>query len=107
MYKHASINRVYKLVWNHLRRMWVPVPEHKTACSGKKAKRSNTGKDLQGINGKLSGNFALGSDVDASPASNWNSGSGFVPISFGARLDSRASDRRRRDSSVCSRGRLG
>ena len=39
MYKHASINRVYKLVWNHLRRMWVPVPEHKTACSGKKAKR--------------------------------------------------------------------
>ena len=39
MYKHASINRVYKLVWNHLRRMWVPVPEHKSACSGKKAKR--------------------------------------------------------------------
>ncbi|MCX7270025.1 MAG: filamentous hemagglutinin N-terminal domain-containing protein, partial [Burkholderiales bacterium] len=26
-------------MWNHLRRMWVPVPEHKTACSGKKAKR--------------------------------------------------------------------
>jgi len=28
-------------------------------------------------------------------------------VSFGARLDPRASDRRRRDSSVCSRGRLG
>ena len=39
MYKHASINRVYKLVWNHLRRMWVPVPEHKSACAGKQAKR--------------------------------------------------------------------
>ena len=39
MYKHASINRVYKLVWNPLRCMWVPVPEHQSACSGKKAKR--------------------------------------------------------------------
>lgn len=39
MYKHASINRVYKLVWSHLRRMWVPVPEHKSACAGKQAKR--------------------------------------------------------------------
>ena len=39
MYKHESINRVYKLVWSHLRRMWVPVPEHKSACAGKQAKR--------------------------------------------------------------------
>jgi hypothetical protein len=39
LYKHASINRVYKLVWNYLRRMWVPVPEHKSACSGKQANR--------------------------------------------------------------------
>jgi len=39
LYKHESINRVYKLVWSHLRRMWVPVPEHKSACAGKQAKR--------------------------------------------------------------------
>ncbi|WP_174560942.1 YDG domain-containing protein, partial [Acinetobacter bouvetii] len=41
---------------------------------------STTGTDLQGINGKLSGNYVLGADIDASATSGWNSGAGFQPI---------------------------
>ena len=41
---------------------------------------STTGADLQGINGGLSGHYALGSNVDASPTVNWNGGAGFTPI---------------------------
>ncbi|WP_157954222.1 ZmpA/ZmpB/ZmpC family metallo-endopeptidase-related protein [Saccharospirillum mangrovi] len=42
---------------------------------------STTGADLQGISGNMSGNYALGSDIDASATSNWNSDAGFYPIS--------------------------
>ena len=38
------------------------------------------GLDLQGINGVLNGNFALGSNLDASSTTSWNSGAGFAPI---------------------------
>ena len=41
---------------------------------------STTGADLQGINGYLAGHFALGSNIDASATSTWNSGTGFTPI---------------------------
>jgi filamentous hemagglutinin family protein len=41
---------------------------------------SATGTDLQGINGNPAGNYALGSNIDASPTSSWNSGAGFQPI---------------------------
>ena len=41
---------------------------------------STTGADLQGINGNLSGHFALGSNIDASTTSGWNAGAGFTPI---------------------------
>jgi filamentous hemagglutinin family protein len=41
---------------------------------------SVTGLDLQGINGNLSGNYALGQSIDASATSAWNSGAGFQPI---------------------------
>jgi hypothetical protein len=41
---------------------------------------SNNGMDLQGIGGRLSGNFALGADIDASTTSGWNGGQGFNPI---------------------------
>ena len=41
---------------------------------------STTGANLQGINGNLSGQYALGSNVDASPTSTWNAGAGFTPI---------------------------
>ena len=41
---------------------------------------SITGTDLQGINGNLSGNYALGSNIDAAATSNWNGGGGFTPI---------------------------
>jgi filamentous hemagglutinin family protein len=41
---------------------------------------STTGTDLQGINGNLAGNYVLGSDIDASSTSGWNSGAGFTPI---------------------------
>jgi filamentous hemagglutinin family protein len=41
---------------------------------------STTGTDLQGINGNLSGNYVLGSDIDASSTSSWNSGAGFQQL---------------------------
>lgn len=42
------------------------------------AEGSNTDQDLQGIAG--SGYYALGSNIDASATSAWNSGAGFQPI---------------------------
>nr|WP_256701715.1 YDG domain-containing protein [Burkholderia sp. SRS-W-2-2016] len=47
---------------------------------------STTGTDLQGINGNLSGNYALGSDIDATATSGWNSGAGFTPIGNGGQF---------------------
>jgi trimeric autotransporter adhesin len=41
---------------------------------------STTGTDLQGMNGGLSGSYALGSNIDASATSAWNAGAGFAPI---------------------------
>jgi filamentous hemagglutinin family protein len=41
---------------------------------------SVTTTDLQGMNGNLSGNYALGSNIDASATSAWNGGAGFTPI---------------------------
>jgi len=41
---------------------------------------STTGTDLQGINGNLSGYYALGSNIDATATSSWNSGAGFTPL---------------------------
>ncbi len=45
---------------------------------------SATGTDLQGISGNLGGYYALGSSVDASATSTWNSGAGFEPIGSGS-----------------------
>jgi filamentous hemagglutinin family protein len=44
------------------------------------AAASTTGTDLQGISGNLNGRYVLGSDIDASPTSTWNTGSGFTPL---------------------------
>ncbi|MFA5040411.1 MAG: MBG domain-containing protein, partial [Bdellovibrionales bacterium] len=41
---------------------------------------STTGTDLQGMSGNLAGYYALGSDIDASATSGWNSGAGFAPV---------------------------
>ncbi|WP_211467872.1 YDG domain-containing protein [Collimonas silvisoli] len=41
---------------------------------------SVTGTDLQGINGHLGGKYVLGSNIDATATSGWNSGAGFTPI---------------------------
>jgi len=41
---------------------------------------SVTGKDLQGINGNLGVNYALGSDIDAKATENWAVTGGFKPI---------------------------
>ena len=41
---------------------------------------SSTGTDLQGMNGAVTTNYALGSDIDASATSGWNAGAGFAPI---------------------------
>ena len=41
---------------------------------------STTAMDLQGINGGLSGNYVLGTDINANATSNWDSGKGFKPL---------------------------
>lgn len=41
---------------------------------------STTQRDLQGISGNVSGNYALGSDIDASATASWNGGAGFAPL---------------------------
>ena len=41
---------------------------------------STTSADLQGMNGGLATNYALGSDIDATATSAWNAGTGFTPI---------------------------
>ncbi|MGV8870249.1 MAG: YDG domain-containing protein [Janthinobacterium svalbardensis] len=41
---------------------------------------STTGNDVQGLQGNLSGNYVLGSNIDASVTGSWDSGRGFVPI---------------------------
>src|SRR5262249_49254137 len=40
----------------------------------------NTVVDLQNIQTNLSGNYALGRNIDASATANWNGGAGFAPI---------------------------
>jgi filamentous hemagglutinin family protein len=45
---------------------------------------STTGKDLQGMNGNLSGDYVLGSNINAAATSSWNGGSGFAPIGTSA-----------------------
>ncbi len=42
----------------------------------------NTVYDLQNIENNLSGDYALGTDIDASGTANWNGGAGFVPIGY-------------------------
>jgi filamentous hemagglutinin family protein len=41
---------------------------------------STSATDLQGINGGLAGQYALGSNIDASATAAWNGGTGFTPI---------------------------
>ncbi|MCC7600256.1 filamentous hemagglutinin N-terminal domain-containing protein [Janthinobacterium sp. FW305-129] len=41
---------------------------------------STTGSDVQGMQGNLSGNYVLGSNIDARGTSGWDGGQGFVPI---------------------------
>ncbi|MDO8041045.1 YDG domain-containing protein [Janthinobacterium sp. SUN137] len=41
---------------------------------------STSGNDVQGMQGNLSGNYVLGSNIDASATGSWDSGKGFVPI---------------------------
>ena len=49
---------------------------------------SVTGADLQGMQGNLSGKYALGTDIDASPTSTWNGGEGWSPVGdFYGRFD--------------------
>jgi filamentous hemagglutinin family protein len=44
------------------------------------AQGSTTGTDLQGMEGNLSGNYALGSDINAAATSTWRGGAGFAPV---------------------------
>jgi filamentous hemagglutinin family protein len=47
---------------------------------------ATTGTNLQGITGHLAGNYALGSDINASATATWNAGAGFSPIGNTAAL---------------------
>ncbi len=63
-------------------------PTHYTVITSLGDEGSMTGTDLQGMAGNLSGNYALGADIDASATSGWNGGAGFDPIvPFSGRLD--------------------
>ncbi|SNY97263.1 MBG domain-containing protein [Halomonas sp. hl-4] len=44
---------------------------------------SNTGDDLQGMQGDRNGDYVLGADIDASDTENWDGGAGFEPVSEG------------------------
>lgn len=44
---------------------------------------STSGTDLQGMNGRLAGNYALGSNIDASSTATWNSNGGAPPVFAG------------------------
>ncbi|MFA6973034.1 MAG: MBG domain-containing protein, partial [Gallionella sp.] len=48
---------------------------------------STTGTDLQGINGSTYRNYALGSNIDATATSTWNTGAGFLPLGLNATFD--------------------
>ena len=49
---------------------------------------SVTGTDLQGMQGNLTGKYALGTNIDASPTSTWNGGQGWRPVGdFYGRFD--------------------
>ena len=53
---------------------------------------SVTGTDLQGMRGALAKNYALGSNINASATSGWNSGAGFTPIGVASGTPSSATD---------------
>lgn len=44
------------------------------------AEGSVSQEDLQGMNGRLDWNYALGGNIDASVTSGWNAGAGFEPV---------------------------
>lgn len=44
---------------------------------------STTATDLQGMNGNLAGNYALGANIDATATTAWNTGAGFLPVGNG------------------------
>ena len=48
---------------------------------------SVTGTDLQGMQGGITSNYALGADIDATATAGWNAGAGFEPVgTLGARF---------------------
>jgi len=55
-------------------------PVNFTVITSLGAAGSTTGTDLQGMNGSPTVNYALGSNIDASSTSGWNSGMGFMPV---------------------------
>ncbi len=52
-----------------------------------------TSTTLQGIKNNLTGNYALGSDIDASATSGWNGGAGFSPIGDASGIDYSSPDK--------------
>ena len=56
------------------------VPKNYTVITTLGSQGSNTHTDLQGMNGDLTLNYALGKDIDALETSSWNTIAGFTPI---------------------------
>ena len=55
-------------------------PTNYTVINSLGTQTSITGTDLQGMSGNLAGNYALGSNIDATGTSGWNGGFGFNPV---------------------------
>ena len=56
------------------------VPKNYTVITTLGSQGSTTHTDLQGMNGDLTLNYALGKDIDALETSSWNTIAGFTPI---------------------------
>ncbi len=56
------------------------ITKNYTVITSLGAVNSSTQTDLQGMRAGLNTNYALGSDIDATATSGWNSGQGFIPV---------------------------
>ena len=61
------------------------VVKNYTVITSLGAEGSMTHTDLQGINGDVTLNYALGGNIDATATSTWNAGKGFAPLVGAAR----------------------
>lgn len=74
---HASMNRIYRLVWNAALSTWVAVAE---SARGPQPKQLVAEQHALRLPGRRWCWRYLGADIDASATSSWNGGLGFDPL---------------------------